>query len=116
MKVVIASSPQQQEYVQELLGDLYNNIFPYYFTQDYIKRLIDFNLMEIPDIKELSLVEIMEVTAAIQTISSILKEMVETNKPLDDYNYAFNKNAEILSKYQIDFPFQLVDFQDGKLN
>ncbi|MRH42470.1 hypothetical protein GH741_07205 [Aquibacillus halophilus] len=112
MKVITASTPEQHEYVQELIEDLYDEIFPCYFTSDYIQELKNFNLMKMPpDVKELSLAEIMEVTAAIQTISTILKEKANTEKQLNDYKHAFNRNASILSKYQIDFPFQLADFQ-----
>ncbi|MBM7569889.1 DUF5365 family protein [Aquibacillus albus] len=116
MKIITASTPEQQTYVKELIQKLYETIFPYFFSQAYIKKLKEFNLMEIPNLKDLSLIEIMEVTAAIQTISSILEELAKSNKQMDEYKNAFRKNAAILSKYHIDFPFELVDFQTDSDN
>ncbi|MDC3415316.1 DUF5365 family protein [Aquibacillus salsiterrae] len=111
MKVVTASTPEQQLYVKELINKLYETIFPAFFSEEYITKLKEFNLMDVPNLKELNLIEIMEVTAAIQTISTILEELSKSEEEMDGYAGAFHKNASILSKYQIDFPFQLVDFK-----
>ncbi|WP_186577742.1 DUF5365 family protein [Aquibacillus kalidii] len=110
MKVVTASTPEQQYYVKELIEKLYDSIFPYFFTKEYIQELKRFNLMHVPNLEDLDLTEIMEVTAAVQTITTILEQSVQTTDNLSGYEQAFNKNATILSKYEIDFPFQLNDF------
>lgn len=119
MKVITASTPEQQNYVSDLIEKLYENIFPYFFSNDYIRELKDFKLMQVPNLEDLSLTEIMEVTAAIQTITTILDQLAKSNQKLDEYSEAFNKNAVILSKYHIDFPFKLVDFhmvQTGEIS
>ncbi|WP_407272787.1 DUF5365 family protein [Radiobacillus sp. PE A8.2] len=111
MKVITASTPDQQAYVKELIENLYSRIFPCFFTTTYISELKDFELMRVPNLSELSLHEIMEVTAAIQTISTILETIAQTEEELESYNSVFKKSTAILNNYHIDFPFQLLDFQ-----
>ncbi|MCT2535046.1 YhcU family protein [Aquibacillus koreensis] len=111
MKVVTASTPEQHDYVKCLMKELYENIFPIYFSNAYIQKLKNFELMTIPNMEELNLNEIMEVTASLQTIATILKQFGTTNEMLEEYEQVFSKNTIILTKYGIDFPFQLTDFK-----
>lgn len=110
MKVVTASTPEQQSYAQDLIDDIYNRLFPFYFTKSYIEELKHFGLLELPDIENLNLMEIMKLTAAGQTIAAILEAVAQGEKELEDYEEAFNRSAAILQECDIDFPFQLKDF------
>ncbi|WP_138417077.1 DUF5365 family protein [Aquibacillus sediminis] len=110
MKVITASTSEQHKYVNELIDYLYEKIFPCFFSLEYIQKLKEFELLTVPNLHDLSLVEIMEVTAAIQTITTILEELTKSNQSLIEYQTAFNKNVAILRKYEINFPFQLSDF------
>ncbi|MDL4839712.1 DUF5365 family protein [Aquibacillus rhizosphaerae] len=110
MRVITASTPEQQHYVKSLIEELYVTVFPYFFSDNYIKKLKNFELMQAPNLEELSLTEIMEVTAAFQTITTILKQLGNSDQIIHEYEDIFSKNTKILSKYNIDFPFQLIDF------
>ncbi|WP_053219474.1 DUF5365 family protein [Virgibacillus senegalensis] len=110
MKVITASTPEQQEYAHSLLGELYNQIVPKYFSAGYIAELKNFQLMEIPSLAELSLKEIFEVTTALQTIISILNSPIQQGMEIEKYEDIFQKNVRILSDYEINFPFKLSDF------
>ncbi|WP_077621795.1 DUF5365 family protein [Sediminibacillus massiliensis] len=113
MKVVTASTPDQHDYITDLIQDLYQRVFPVFFSEEYIKKLREFKLLEIPEINDLSLMETMEVTAAFQTIISILDTLIQSGCPLGfDYVQKFTRNTTLLEKYGIDFPFHLNDFMN----
>ncbi|QDP40397.1 DUF5365 family protein [Radiobacillus deserti] len=114
MKVVTASTPEQQSYMKEQLEDLYDRVFPCFFPISYIKQLKEFKLLQPARLEELTMVEILEVIAAVQTISTILETLHKNQTAIEVYEEAFHKNASILNKYDIDFPFELEDFNSNQ--
>ncbi|MYL32829.1 hypothetical protein GLW08_00155 [Pontibacillus yanchengensis] len=109
MKIVTASTPEQQDYVQTTVRYIYNNLLPSFFSSSYIKDLHNLDVLQIRNIEEYSLKEIMEITAALQTIQSILECLVNDGHPID-YKHKFKNNQRILEKHFIHFPFQCEDF------
>ncbi|SDJ68577.1 DUF5365 family protein [Sediminibacillus albus] len=115
MKVITASTPEQHQYVRNLVEDLYNRVFPEYFSGQYIAELKAFELMDPPFIEDLSMMEILEVTTAIQAITSILDTYAQYREPasIKKYQCIFEKNTQILGKHNVNFPFRLHDFLAG---
>ncbi|UFU01241.1 YhcU family protein [Radiobacillus kanasensis] len=114
MKVVTASTPEQQLYMKEQLQDLYDRVFPCFFSMSYIQQLKEFKLLQPAKLEDLTMVEILEVIAAVQTISTILETLHDNQAAIEVYEEAFRKNASILNKYEIDFPFELEDFNSNQ--
>ncbi|WP_026570181.1 DUF5365 family protein [Sediminibacillus terrae] len=112
MRVITASTSEQQEYVRSLMEEIYNRILPEYFSKGYIAKLKNFQLMDIPSLQELSLTEIFEVTTALQTIMSILDTHLQRGAEIKEYEDTFQKNIRMLDGYHINFPFNLRDFCD----
>ncbi|SDL68532.1 DUF5365 family protein [Sediminibacillus halophilus] len=110
MKVITASTSEQQEYALSLMKEIYDRILPEYFSEGYIAKLKSFQLMDIPSLQELSLAEIFEVTTALQTITSILDTHLQQGTGIGEYEDTFQKNIRILGSYHINFPFTLRDF------
>lgn len=112
MKIVIASTPGQEEKVMELVRDIYANIFPRYFSDDEIKRFIRQKVLK-PSTTHFkgfdTLGDAYKVITCLQTIISIL-EMYE---PQDEYKCIFDKNASMLTEMGMYFPFSFGQFKNA---
>lgn len=112
MKIITASTPEQQEYVMHMTNHLYQNIFPYFFNKDHMASLHHSGVMNAQGIEEYSLQDILEVTAALQTIEAVLECLLEGN---DELHHAerFEENRRILEKRNWYFPFYYTDFKES---
>ncbi|KGP71190.1 DUF5365 family protein [Pontibacillus yanchengensis] len=110
MKIVTASTPEQQEYVRSTVRYFYNNLFPCFFSSSYINDLHNLEVLQVTHIEDFTLKEIMEITAALQTLQSILECLIDGAHILE-YKQAFQNNQRILEKHFIHFPFRCEDFQ-----
>lgn len=111
MKVVTASTPEQQSYVQSLLDTFHDKVLPSFFSESYVHDLKTFGVLTHADLEEYSLNEILEVTAALQTLQHILECVLE-NDESPHLARKFKKNQEILERHQLYFPFRYQDFID----
>ncbi|MDE3838071.1 hypothetical protein C0966_01555 [Bacillus methanolicus] len=113
MKVVYASTPDQEQKIKELVDYFYSNVFPLYFSDE--------DIMEFKRQKVLhtstrhfeyfgTLKEAYQVIASLQTLISIL----ETSQNKEKYYSLFMKNASILEEFDIYFPFTFSQFSDEK--
>ncbi|QHE52444.1 DUF5365 family protein [Pontibacillus sp. HMF3514] len=109
MKVVTASTPEQQSYVRSLLDHFHRSILPSFFSESYVDDLKTFGVLCQEDLDEYTLQEIMEVTAALQTIQHILECLLE-NDASPQLARKFDRNQKIIEGHQIYFPFCFQDF------
>lgn len=109
MKVVTASTPEQQSYVRSLLDYFYSSVLPRFFSDTYVKDLKTFGVLCKSDLEEYSLQDIMEVTAALQTLQHLLECIIEKDHS-NQMAQKFQRNQAILERHQIYFPFRLQDF------
>lgn len=114
MRVITASTPEQHQYIKELILHLQTVSYPKYFTKSYIEELVAFNLLTSPtNLEDLSMTAVLEITAALQTVSTVLETINPTE--IKDYEQVFNQNIDTLKKYEINVPFYLRDlfFKDS---
>ncbi len=109
MKVVTASTPEQQSYVRSLLDHFHRSILPSFFSKSYVDDLETFGVLCQVDLDEYTLQEIMEVTAALQTIQHILECLLEDGAS-PQLAQKFDRNQKIIESHQIYFPFRFQDF------
>jgi len=109
MKVVTASTPEQQSYVRSLLDHFHRSILPSFFSESYVEDLKAFGVLNQVELEEYSLQEIMEVTVALQTLQHILECVLEYGK-YPQLARKFQRNQEILERHQFYFPFRFQDF------
>ena len=107
MKVLYASTEEQEKKIVELINQLYTQIFPFYYEDD---EIAEFKKMGVLHIEQLhfenfnTLKDAFQVIASLQTIITILEEKMQ--KPLHHYyGKLFNRNIDLLEKYDIFFPF-----------
>lgn len=113
MKIVFASTPSQEEKICELVGYIYSNIFPLYFTDEEINRFEKLKILHTSKqlFEEFStLKDAFQVMASIQTLISIL----ESPQLDDQYEAIFNKNAANLHEFGLFFPFEFEQFAEAK--
>jgi hypothetical protein len=107
VKVLYASTEEQEKKIVELINQLYTQIFPFYYEDE---EIAEFKKMGVLHIEQLhfenfnTLKDAFQVIASLQTIITILEEKMQ--KPLHHYyGKLFNRNIDLLEKYDIFFPF-----------
>ncbi|MDZ5473951.1 YhcU family protein [Bacillus sp. 31A1R] len=108
MKIVFASTPDQEEKIRELVNSFYSNIFPLYFSDneiDSFRRLKVLHTTSRHFEYFGTLKEAYHVITSLQTIISILE-----TKPSHKYQHIFCKNVTTLKEYGLFFPFDFSQF------
>jgi hypothetical protein len=109
MKVAYASTPAQEEQINELIQTFYTSIFPDFFSDDEINKFSRLNVLRLTEEQAYMLSTLKnsyQVIAALQTIISI----VENADECEQYHHLFEKNVEILDEFELFFPFRLDNF------
>ncbi|MCM3216200.1 DUF5365 family protein [Niallia taxi] len=109
MKVAYASTPAQEEQINELIQTFYTSIFPDFFSDDEINKFSNLNVLRLTQEQSYMLSTLKnsyQVIAALQTIISI----VENSDESDEYDHLFERNVEILDEFELFFPFRLDNF------
>ncbi|MFE8703145.1 YhcU family protein [Cytobacillus sp. FJAT-54145] len=113
MKVVFASTPDQEEEIKVLVSQFYMTIFPLYFSDKDIKEFERLKVLH-TSTRHFeyfgTLKEAYQVITSLQTIISIL----ESSEPQPKYKSLFQKNVRILKDYGLFFPFDFNQFLEAK--
>lgn len=109
VKIVFASTPSQGEEITGLVRYIYSNIFPQYFSDGEINQFEELKVLHTSEDFN-TLKDAFQVMASIQTIISIL----EFSTLDEQYAALFNKNAAMLNKFALFFPFEYEQFSDAK--
>ncbi|KIL73003.1 DUF5365 family protein [Bacillus badius] len=116
MKVIIASTIEQEERIKELVGQLKEEIFPRFFEKEELQSMYNFGILQLTEYhfqRFDNLQDAFQVISSLQTIISIL----ETDEPAElpvHYQEMFERNTLILQEFDIDFPFFLSHFTHKK--
>ncbi|WNS76704.1 YhcU family protein [Bacillus sp. DTU_2020_1000418_1_SI_GHA_SEK_038] len=114
MKVVFASTYEQELKIKELIQNLYSKVFPLYFPDEEIK---EFERMQVLHTTTRhseyfgTLKEAYQIIASLQTIISIL----ELPQLEDKYEGVFVKNVHTLEQFGLTFPFSFSQFNGSKI-
>jgi Family of unknown function (DUF5365) len=112
MKVVLASTPEQEHHIEELIHYIYSDIFPRYFSDELITKFEDWNVLHPREFQSKyngTLKEAFQVISSLQTLIAVLETVQQ--KPIEDYyRNIFEKNVKILNKYGFSFPLTLEQF------
>lgn len=114
MKVITASTPEQQEHVESILTYFQNTILPSFFSISYVNDLLEFGVLNADHLDEYTLKDIMEVTAALQTLQILLEDALE-KKHQRNYENQFERNQRIIESHGISFPFSYSDFVEKEI-
>ncbi|MBP2242205.1 hypothetical protein J2Z40_002778 [Cytobacillus eiseniae] len=114
MKIVFASTPEQEEEIKVLIEKIYSTIFPNYFPDEEIKGFVELDVLhttsrhfeDFGTLKEAS-----QVIVSLQTIIAIL----DSSNLNEKYEQTFNKNVDILQQFGLSFPFQFENFITSRM-
>ncbi|WP_449539219.1 DUF5365 family protein [Ferdinandcohnia sp. Marseille-Q9671] len=113
MKIVVASTPEQEHHITELIDYMYSSIFPVYFKDEYIGKLEEWNVLA-PKEEEVyynrTLDKAFKVISSLQAIIAVL-ETIQEEGFQKNHEDIFEKNAQILNDYGYLFPFTIEEFQ-----
>ncbi|MBU8880118.1 YhcU family protein [Bacillus sp. FJAT-29790] len=114
MKVVFASTPDQEQKIKELIQNVYSNVFPLYFLDDDIKEFESLKVLHTTTRHFEyfgTLKEAYQVIVSLQTIIAIL----ESRNIVARYEAIFDKNVRMLQELGLSFPFEFSHFYGGKM-
>jgi hypothetical protein len=105
VKIVFASTPSQEEEINELVRYIYSNIFPLYFSDEEIYQFEQLGVLH-PTEDFSTLKDAFQVMTCIRTLISILE-----SSQLDcHYATLYDKNVATLEEYGLSFPFDFEQF------
>jgi Family of unknown function (DUF5365) len=114
VKIVFASTPEQEEEIRKLVQKMYSTIFPNYFPDEDIKEFEQLNVLH-TSTRHFeyfgTLKEAYQVIVSLQIITAIL----ETANLEERYEQIFDKNVGILHDFGLTFPFSFSNFFNGKM-
>lgn len=113
MKVVVASTPEQESHINELIDYMYSSIFPVYFDTTYLKMVEEMNVLA-PKEEDLyynqTLDKAFKVISSLQAMIAVL-DTVRYEGFQEEHQEIFNRNAKILNEYGYFFPFTPEEFK-----
>ncbi len=112
MKIVTASTPEQESFIQELVSYMYTEVFPYYFSDKYINELEALNVL-IPEEQGLyngTLKEAFQLISSLQSLIAVI-ETIKTEEIGENHREIFEKNTTILEEYGYKFPLTIDHFK-----
>ncbi|MGF2615163.1 hypothetical protein FZC84_10240 [Rossellomorea vietnamensis] len=111
MKILLASTEEQEETIQELITYIYCTIFPRYFTDDEIEQFEQLEVLHTDtDYTRYNgtLKEAFQVISSLQTLISL----IETDTTKSDYEEMYDHNLSILKSFNLFFPFNMDHFRE----
>ncbi len=112
MKVLLASTPEQEEEIQNLIRYMYSSIFPEYFTDHEIKKFdSEWQVLHI-ETKNSEYVGTMQEALQIITSLNTMISIIESCNMNDVYEEMFYHNVEILQGFGMFFPFSFQQFSN----
>lgn len=113
LKIVVASTPEQEHHITELIDYMYSSIFPNYFEDEYIGKLEEWNVLtpkEEDAYYNRTLDKAFKVISSLQAIIAVL-ETIQEEGCQENHEDIFTKNVKILNEYGYLFPFKIEEFQ-----
>ncbi|MCH1627634.1 DUF5365 family protein [Ferdinandcohnia quinoae] len=113
MKVVVASTPEQEHHITELINYMYSSVFPIYFDDEYIMKLEGLNVLA-PKEEDIyynrTLDKAFKVISSLQAIIAVLETVQYEGFQLN-HQKMFKRNAKILNEFGYLFPFTTDEFR-----
>jgi hypothetical protein len=111
MKIVTASTPEQENFIKELVSHMYTEVFPQYFSDSYIRELEDLHVLKPADdaLYNGTLKEAFHLISGMQALICVI-DTVKSEEVNDHHREIFDKNTLILEEYGYKFPFTIDHF------
>ncbi|PLR67598.1 MULTISPECIES: DUF5365 family protein [Bacillaceae] len=115
MRIVFASTEEQEQYIEELIEYMYEDIFPQYFSDETIDQLDDLAVLK-PHAEKLkyngTLREAFQIISSLQALTALLNHLDEHSEA--EQRELYNRNIKILKQYGYQFPLTFDNFLSSK--
>ncbi|WP_456276151.1 DUF5365 family protein [Bacillus sp. AK128] len=115
MKIVTASTPEQENYIKELVNYMYCEVFPHYFSDQFINELKSLHVLlpENTDLYNGTLKEAFQLISGMQSLIAVI-ETIRHEELENHHREIFEKNTGILEDYGYKFPLKIEQFLKAK--
>ncbi|MFC0272179.1 DUF5365 family protein [Metabacillus herbersteinensis] len=111
LKVVVASTEEQESHIEELVAQMYTGIFPMYFSDEEIEELHEQAVLR-PRTEDSAyngtLKEAFQIISSLQALIALLENLNDSDRKI--YRSMFERNTRILNEYGYFFPFSFDQF------
>ncbi|WP_078381693.1 DUF5365 family protein [Sutcliffiella halmapala] len=121
MKVVYASTPEQEDHIGELVQHLLTNILPYYFTDKEIENLENQLSLHTGAVHDTftdyngTLKEAFHIISCLQSIIAVI-EVTQDEEIKHEHREIFTRNVNMLRDFGFSFPFAIDQFKQKTQN
>jgi hypothetical protein len=121
VKVVYASTPEQEDHIGELVQHLLTNILPYYFTDKEIENLANQLSLHTGAVHDTfsdyngTLKEAFHIISCLQAIIAVI-ETIQEEDLLSKHREIFKRNVTMLREFGFSFPFSIDQFTQKSNN
>jgi hypothetical protein len=111
LRIVYASTEEQEQYIEELIEHMYEEIFPQYFSDETIDQLDELDVLK-PHAEKLkyngTLKEAFQIMSSLQALTALLHHLDEHSEA--EQRELYDRNIEILKQYGYQFPLAFDTF------
>lgn len=121
MKVVYASTPEQEDHIGELVQHLLTNILPYYFTDKEIENLESQLSLHTGGVHDTftvyngTLKEAFHIISCLQAIIAVIETIQDEGIQLK-HRELYKRNVNMLRDFGFSFPFAIEQFTQQTKN
>jgi Family of unknown function (DUF5365) len=123
MKVVVASTEEQERHIEELIERIYSEVFPRFFKDQEIVDLKVQNVLKPQAADQMfnsTLQDAFNIISSLQAVMAVL-DHIDDCKHEQEYQEMFERNSNNLNEYGYFFPFSFSQFklaekQDGEFS
>lgn len=113
MKIVFASTIEQEQEIEQLIATFYQTVFPQFFTDEEIQHFQDIGVLQANNNHfsyNGTLRAAFQVITCLQVMMTILEKKVENPTASLKLQNMFEQNSSLLNHYGISFPFNYEHF------
>ena len=115
MRIVFASTEEQEQYIEELIENMYEEVFPRYFSDETIDQLDELSVLK-PQTEEMqyngTLKEAFQIMSSLQALTALLNHLDQQSD--EEHRDLYDRNINILKQYGYQFPLTFDHFLASK--
>jgi Family of unknown function (DUF5365) len=116
VKVVVASTEEQERHIDELVEEIYTEIFPRFFPDNEITKLKSQKVLQPLAADQMyngTLKDAFHIISSLQAVISVLNH-IDHCKHENKYQEMFEHNSSNLNEYGYFFPFSFSQFKNAE--
>jgi len=116
LKIVYAATEEQERYIQILADYFYSDIFPYYFSDEEIIEFEKWGVLSLQGDRiqyNGTMREAFQIITSFQALIAIIQSL-NPDYIREQHRKLFERNAQLLERYGILFPFSIEQFTNRR--